>query len=141
MQCTWLILVLAVALAIVVLMSIFFGCCFRFVEKFEDGGAETEEKKGPTPLSAQEEEMFTNIRNGNLSDKEIQKFISSGALTEQMVERFLEHLDSMPSSSDKEEEPPKKPSKENKPVPPKKTIDEGFDIEGFSGSMYASATL
>jgi hypothetical protein len=53
-----------------------------------------------------------------------------------MVEKFLEHIDAMPAPpADDEETAKKAPTK--KSAPATKEADDGFEIEGFSGSMFA----
>ena len=151
------IVVLSLALVVFVIISASYGCSFNMFEKFEDVEHEDEhddkkqaeketahpsKKAEATGLTPKEKEMFENIRNGNLTDEDIQKFISDGRLTEKMVEKFLEHIDAMPmppaeKDDEKNDAAPKKPVAKpaNKSAAPE--AEEGFDIEGFSGSMYA----
>lgn len=152
MQKNVVIAILSIALLVLVLITIGYGCSFK-MENFEDiADAETDaeeeepKKKSATPNAAAEEksaepsaltpkekEMFENIKNGSLTDEDIQKFIAEGKLTEKMVEKFLEHVEApaLPST----------PSKATTPSPTKKpaaaSVEEDMDIEGFSGSMYA----
>ena len=131
--------ILSIVLLVLVLLTIGYGCSFKF-EGFEDGHEDEEEVKtpkdtksaapaatatapaapartGPTALTPSEKEMFENIKNGTLTDKDIQTFIAEGKLTEQMVEKFTKT--STPA--------PKTPA----------VVEEDFEVEGFSGSMYA----
>lgn len=86
----------------------------------------------PSALTPKEKEMFENIKNGTLTDQDIQKFIAEGKLTEKMVEKFLEHVEApaLPSISPIAKSAPAS----KKATPP---VEEDFDVEGFSGSMYA----
>lgn len=140
MQKNVVVTILSIVLLVLVLVSIGYGCSFKF-EGFEDGHEDEEEKKPaapaapartePSALTPKEKEMFENIKNGTLTDKDIQTFIAEGKLTEKMVEKFLEHIDApvLPTPTPKKSEaaPPKKPV----------VVEEDFDVEGFSGSMYA----
>lgn len=151
MQKNVVVTILSIVLLVLVLVTIGYGCSFKF-EGFEDGHKaedeedeedEEEEKKPaaraspaspartePTALTPKEKEMFENIKNGTLTDKDIQTFIAEGKLTEKMVEKFLEHIDApvLPTPAKKSESAaPKKPA----------VVEEDFDVEGFSGSMYA----
>jgi hypothetical protein len=141
--------ILSIVLLVLVLLTIGYGCSFKF-EGFEDGHEDEEEVKtakdtksvapaatapaapartGPTALTPSEKEMFENIKNGTLTDKDIQTFIAEGKLTEQMVEKFLEHIDAPALAT---------PTKTSTPAPKTPAVvEEDFEVEGFSGSMYA----
>lgn len=154
MQKNVVIAILSIALLVLVLMTIGYGCTFK-IENFEDvaeadtdveeeepkkksapvkaaSPAAEDKKAEPSALTPKEKEMFENIKNGSLTDEDIQKFIAEGKLTEKMVEKFLEHVDAPALSST--------PAKATTPSPTKKptvAVEEDFEVEGFSGSMYA----
>lgn len=135
---TRIILIISLALATLLVIALVSGCSFRVFEGFEDtkDAAEPENPEVITPpkkepLTPLEKEMFENIRKGNITDEDIQKFISEGKLTEKMVERFLDNIDAIPLPSVK----PTTASGPKKPVTPPE--EKGFDIEGFTGSQFA----
>lgn len=149
MQKNVVITILTIALLVLVIVTIGYGCSFK-MENFEDGAMETEDAedteeevgqptkgkpvKAPSALTPKEKEMFENIKNGTLTDEDIQKFIAEGKLTEKMVEKFLEHVDvpALPSVPVKTDAAPTKTAEKPAPV-----VEEDFDVEGFSGAMFA----
>lgn len=114
-----------------------FGCgCTKTKEGFQ--ATEGEKSKETPSLTPQEEELFQDIQTGNLNDDDIQKLVESGKITEQMVEKFLQYLDNMPDPTETEE-PGAAAKKSVKKAPIVPTSEEGFDIEAFTGTMYAPA--
>lgn len=129
-------LLLGAILAIFIAVAVGFGCrCGRMPwEGFkagdaadggkEEGGADTKTAAGkrataPPALNTKEQELFDNLTKNRLSDKEIEKLVRAGILTENLVEKFLSKLD-------KDADPVTKP-------------DLG-GLEGFaSGPRYAAA--
>jgi hypothetical protein len=142
MQKNVVITILTIALLVLVLVTIGFGCSFK-MENFEDSAMEPEDAeeaeevpptKAPSALTPKEKEMFENIKNGTLTDEDIQKFIAEGKLTEKMVEKFLEHVEApvLPNAPVKPTTTSVKTAKKPAPV-----VEEEFDVEGFSGAMFA----
>lgn len=124
----------AVLFATLILFA-FFGCgCKKFQEGFE-----TETKSDTPTLTDQEEELFKDIQSGSLNDGDIQKLVENGKITEEMVEKFLQYLDNMPEPEG--EEPVAKTAIKKGPVVPSKATipEDGFEVEGFAGTMYAPA--
>lgn len=129
---TFLTVLCAVLFAALVTFALF-GCGCKATKE----GFETEQAATPT-LTAQEEELFQDIQSGNLNDTDIQKLVEDGKITEQMVEKFLQYLDKMPDPTEEDEPAPaKKTGIKKEPVVPKATGDEGFEVEAFTGSMFA----
>ena len=108
----------------------FLGCSFRkpTMESFEDA---TDEGM----LSPQEEELFNDIQKGDLNDQDIQKLVEDGKITEKMVEKFLTYLENTPEPKDGDG---KVSTAKKGPVSPKKVEEEAFEVEPFTGNMFAS---
>lgn len=121
--------ILCTVLAIIVLITVLFGCRCN-VEKFAD----TKTQKEPSPsqnnasLTKNEADMFENLVSDKYSDEEVQNLISQGKLTEDLLDKFIKHLDKSrhsPSSSTQ-------PSTPSNPITPNK-------VDGFCGdTMYAT---
>lgn len=103
---------------------IFFTCRCN-VEKFENGDEEEEEfaDSADADLNAKERQLFNDLKSGKLSDEEIQEFISNGELTEKMVEKFLQQIDTQGDDDD-----------EDKPAAAKPAANAAAEeVEGFEG--------
>lgn len=134
-------LLIAVLLGMLVMFALW-GCgCFgmKTKEGFEDAAEEAQDTEVVAPVSdltPQEEELFKDIQSGSLDDSAIQKMIESGKITEQMVEKFLAYLDTQAPEAEVSTAAAAPASK--KPAMPKQE-EEGFDIEPFVGTVFASA--
>jgi len=92
---------LLVVLVIALLLFIFFGCFsynkvehFDTSEKKEDEKEEFEEAAPSFDLTPKEKELFQDLRENKLSTEQITDLVKGGILTEQLVEKFLNQLDS-----------------------------------------------
>ncbi len=93
---TIIILVVVGVLLLSVIGFTYMGCsCKRMQwENFEDAKSK-EEPDTPVSagdLSAKEKELFENLKENKLSDDEINKLVKAKVLTEDLVEKFLEKL-------------------------------------------------
>ena len=91
---------LGVAIAILVVVAAWWH--YRAAEGFEDG--EDSASARPARLNASEQELFEDLTQNRLSEKEIQKLVSAGILTENLVEKFLAKLENADASTSKEVE-------------------------------------
>lgn len=95
---TTVILIVVGVLLLSVLGFTYMGCsCKRMSwENFED--VKETKKEGDSDfkkagdLSAKEKELFENLKENKLSDEEINKLVKAKVLTEDLVEKFLEKL-------------------------------------------------
>lgn len=72
-------------LLLVVVFSILFGCCNRKInENFE----------ATQLLTSTEKELFNNIKDGTLSDTDIQGLIDGGKINQNLINKFLNNLES-----------------------------------------------
>jgi len=138
------IIALCILFAILLIGSIFYSTCST-TEKFEEKqkktttsekskkDSKTEESSTKLKLSTKEEEIFTDLLSNKLTDVNIDSLITSGVLTEHMIERFLNKI-----TKDNFVVPP--PLENNVNVPAKSKIVEGFT--GFTSltPMYATAS-
>jgi hypothetical protein len=136
--------IIAILLGILVAFAVI-GCrCKMAAEGFEgDVKVETDkplEEEAAIKMDGEEEELFKDIQDGTLNDDDIQKLVDSGKITEKMVEKFLTFLDNLPSDPADSQSPPagKAKAKSKAAILPKET-EEGFEVEGFTGSMFARA--
>jgi hypothetical protein len=75
------VIVVNILLILLVLVVIVLGAVkWQRREGFADG------------FTAVEEELFTDLKNNKLSDKDIQRLISDGILTDAMVDKFLSRI-------------------------------------------------
>lgn len=120
-----------------------FGCKCNWKKTNETFTGDAEPEKFDGTLSPAEEELFKDIQTGQLNDQDIMKMVENGKITEKMVEKFLAYLDSMPdpdagaASTKKPEVAVPASSSKRAPALPKQ--DEGFEVEAFTGGMYAFA--
>lgn len=56
-------------------------------EMFEDA-----KQKQDVKFTAAEEELFADLKNNKLSDKEVQKLIADGVITDQLVDKFFSRI-------------------------------------------------
>ena len=86
---------ISAALVILIVSSICWQCWAKKHEGFTDGG----ESAGfdLSSLTSSEKELFTKMKDNALDDKEIDKLIGSGALTSEVMEKFLTILGSTPA--------------------------------------------
>jgi PBP1b-binding outer membrane lipoprotein LpoB len=91
---TTIILVVVGVLLLSVLGFTYMGCSCKRLENFEDAKKESDEvvSTKPADLSAKEKELFENLKENKLSDDEINKLVKAKVLTEDLVEKFLEKL-------------------------------------------------
>lgn len=148
---------LYIALALLVLMVLFsaMGCrCARYPMKEGFEGEEKDDQKvAEKEITSAQLELFNDLKDNKLSDEEIKKLIDEGFLTNELMEKFLNMLDSGSASASapmtKTATPTPVPNPTTQPAvpaPPTTTttgagdVKEGM-VEGFSGSMYASAAF
>ena len=139
---TWIIVGCIVLLVVLLFLSVFWGCtCKEKEEGFEN--KEDDELPALEPiagvsdaiLTTKEKEMFEDLKNNRLNDKQIHEMVKTGELTENTIEKFLANLSmKLPADTAAASAPtapaPATPKKEDASV--KKNEDK---IEGFAGSM------
>lgn len=96
-------LVVSAVLVISVFIFTTLGCSckkLKVSEGFEDASTEVKEPE-VVPVAAdgvnstmneKEKELFENLKENKFTDDEINKLVKSGVLTDQLVEKFLEKL-------------------------------------------------
>jgi hypothetical protein len=100
------------------------------MEKFE---YESFENEGKLKLTKEEQELFDNITKGNLSEKDVKELMSSNVITEHLVSKFLDKLDSMPERKEEPEDKPEPPAPKKKEAPKKEAFSD--TVEPFCGDM------
>lgn len=97
---------LCVVLASALLIIVVLGCRCN-VENFSD--ANKMPKKENT-LTKDETEMFENLVSDSYSDDDVQNLISQGKLTEDLLDKFIKHLDKSKSKLTPPSKAPEQPS-------------------------------
>lgn len=96
-----LLLIGAAVIVMVLLVVTMIGC--RRCKKVEGFASDSEESDSTEKeaediitklLTPKEREMFTKLKGNALDDKEIDRLIGSGALTPELMEKFLDILES-----------------------------------------------
>lgn len=94
--------IISIGLVVCILSFLFLGCfCFRkpiFTENFvvsdknEESPIFKSDKPGDSALSPSEKELFEDLKNNKVSDKEINSLIQKGTLNEGLIEKMLSQL-------------------------------------------------
>lgn len=92
-------------IAVALMFFIGWTCNASTAEGFQGDVDDEEEFEGSVveqpDLTKSEQELFEDIKKGKLTDAEVQGMVEDGRLTEELVERFLAHLDAMPGGKKK----------------------------------------
>lgn len=132
-----LIVILQFVLILLILFSIFKGCCchkkykFHRIERFANNPDLATEKDEPVKESFTKEEMelFEDIKNNRVKESEINSLISKGILTETLVQKMLNKIDRLPDPTDLPDDEPKPKAKPKA----KETKKEKFtNLEGYT---------
>ena len=139
---------ISIGLVFSIFVFLFFGClCKRpfqkqgpFVETFEvEKGADKEKSilksdGSNDGLTQKEKELFEDLRNNKLKDKEINELIQGGTLNETVLEKFMAALNTNLQVQSAMKSAATETFKDQK-----KEDKEGFVIEPFTGGGYARA--
>jgi len=133
-----LLLILCIVLLLLILFNLYRGC--RKVEKFSEAKKISNSVKSSEPngneyyagpeaaFSKSELKLLEDIKNNRLNDSTLNTLIDSGQITEKLIERFIEYIDSQP---DKKEEP--------KTVGKKEDLSKEYKIESFCNDTMCAA--
>lgn len=136
---------LSILLLIGIISFVVLGCVniIPFPEHFEvsskkkkdDSKKKDDEEEGgdveqmSAELTPRERELFEDLKDNKLTNEQIGELVSGGVLTEKLVEKFLDQLNSAPVDDAPSSASKKKAAKIADPVP------EEDAVEGFTGSV------
>lgn len=122
------ILLLSIALLMVVGVLTFSGCSCFAKEGFTNPDIADKEQKKPIDLTKDELSLFQDIKEGKVSDKDVQKLIDSNVINESLIEKFIQKIDRMSESKTSDDD---KSIVKSAPAPPKDD-DDSEDFEPFT---------
>jgi len=104
-------LIISLILAILILLSILYGCKFNHIENFADTKKNNKNNKKNTDnkdnikednkdnkLSPVEEKFLDGIKNGSLDQNKISDLIKKGKFTKTNLENMITHIEKFKSS-------------------------------------------
>lgn len=92
-----------------------------------------------TDLSKKEQELFEDLKNNKLSEKEVMNLVKTGILNEALVEKFLAKLDASAEELASEDAELRTAHKTGGAKAASAKEDEGGVVEGFSADGYGYA--